>query len=272
MEYYFNNLNPTSFQRLINGILVARYGEGARLTPLRGADGGRDGETAPGNPFFEFQVKPIEPQSPNASVSAGRYLFQVKHHRTIDVRPNDARALVIGDFETELRRNVLARTGDERVNYFFLITNVPSSKESILAVDKKRRELLKDLETLHADVWWQEGVVALLDQTPALWSSFPEMFAGAKVPFLADVINKSTNGLSRAVRVAIGQQYQRDSLVKFKQIELEKSLTKLFVDLDVDLRFLDPEDSQPLMVEYLNRRAGGPQETFGVDRFWFPIS
>ena len=44
MQYYFNNLDATSFQRLINGILVARFGEDIRLTPLYGADGGRDGK------------------------------------------------------------------------------------------------------------------------------------------------------------------------------------------------------------------------------------
>ncbi len=49
IEYYFNNLDFMAFQRLINAILVARFGEHARLTPLQGSDGGRDGETAPYN-------------------------------------------------------------------------------------------------------------------------------------------------------------------------------------------------------------------------------
>jgi len=59
MEYYFDHLDPTKFQRLVNTILVARFGEDVRLTPLRGQDGGRDGETAPRNPYFEFQVGEI---------------------------------------------------------------------------------------------------------------------------------------------------------------------------------------------------------------------
>jgi predicted NACHT family NTPase len=95
------------------------------------------------------------------------------------------------------------------------------------------------------------------------------MFAGNKVPFLADVVNKSSGGLSRAIRVAIGAQYLRDSLVKFKQIELEKSLTKLFVDLDVDLRFLDGEEAQALAVENLNRKAGFIPETFEINRYYY---
>lgn len=272
MEYYFNNLDPTSFQRLVNGILVARYGENVRLTPLRGADGGRDAETAPGNPYFEYQVVSQQRQSFRTEPRAGRYLFQVKHHRTLDVRLSDARASVIADFERELKANVLPREDDERVNYFFLITNVPSSRDSILAVDHKRRALLKDFPNLHTDVWWQEAVTALLDQTPSLWSSFPEMFAGGKVPFLTDIVNKSTSNLPRAVRAAIGLQYQRDSVVKFKQIELEKSLTKLFVDLDVDLRFLDGDDAQFLIIENTNRRAGISESAQEADRYYYPYS
>jgi hypothetical protein len=46
IEYIFNNLDASTFQRLINSILVYRFGENVRLTPLFGSDGGRDGETA----------------------------------------------------------------------------------------------------------------------------------------------------------------------------------------------------------------------------------
>ena len=41
-QYYFDELAPAAFQRLINSLLVKRYGEGVRLLPLKGADGGRD--------------------------------------------------------------------------------------------------------------------------------------------------------------------------------------------------------------------------------------
>lgn len=254
MEYYFNNLSPVDFQRLINGILIKRFGEGVRLTPLRGADGGSDAETAPGNPFFEYQSQSSKELGSESS-TPGRYLFQVKHHRTIDLRLSDARSQVISDFGRELKKNVLPRIGDEQVNYFFLITNVPASKDSILAVDQKRRELLKDHRNLHADVWWQERVVALLDHYPSLWNSFPSLFAGGKPPFFADLIDKPKTGLSRAIRMALAAQYKRDSVVKFKQIELEKTLTKLFVDLDLDFRYLEREEWQPLLSEWSHTKA-----------------
>lgn len=111
MEYYFNELDATKFQRLVNSILNAKFGVDTRLTPLRGSDGGRDAETAPGNPYFEYQVNDVKPPI-NALVTPprkGRYLFQVKHHRTVDARMSDARQVVLSDFEQELKKNGLSR-------------------------------------------------------------------------------------------------------------------------------------------------------------------
>ena len=68
-----------------------------RLTPLRGADGGRDGETAPGHPYYEFRVVDSPPPLPGWQQPPvpGRYLFQVKHHRTIDQPLHLARNQVV---------------------------------------------------------------------------------------------------------------------------------------------------------------------------------
>lgn len=205
MEYYFDEIDPVKFQRLVNTILIARFGEDARLTPLRGQDGGRDAETAPGNPYFEFQM-PDKGQQLETFVQSprpGRYLFQVKHHRTSDGQMSEARHAVIADFRKELRNNVLNRKSDQSVNYFFLITNVPSSKEALERIDRARKELLKSVGRLHADVWWQERIVAFLDQMPSVWSSYPELFAGHIPPLFARVVSMRPEGIPRAIRIAI---------------------------------------------------------------------
>ena len=255
MEYYFNELDPVKFQRLINTILVARFGEDARLTPLRGKDGGRDAETAPGNPYCEFQVgnEKFTPLNIFRPPPTGRYLFQVKHHRTTDKRSTEARQVVISDFKKELKNNVLSRKGDERVNYFFLITNVPTSKDALEKLDTYRRTLLKKNQNLHVDIWWQERVIAHLDLMPSVWTSFPEMFAGGITPFLARVADPTSKGLPRAIRLAINHQYNQDSNVKFRQIELEQSLSKLFVDLDIDFRELSEDGKKKLFTGHRQR-------------------
>jgi hypothetical protein len=245
VEYYFNELDPIKFQRLVNTILVARFGEDSRITPLRGKDGGRDGETAPSNPYYEYQVGEIyhSPESIIQPPRKGRYLFQVKFHQTIDKRLSDARNAVINDFKEELERNVLTRKGIEKVNYFILITNVPCSEDALNKVDSTRSNLI-NTQDFHADVWWKESLTAYLDQLPFIWTTFPEIFAGGIVPFLGKMIDQTTEGLPRAIRMAISHQYEQDKKVKFRQIELEQSLAKLFVDLDIQIQ---PETRRKLI-------------------------
>ena len=113
MQYDLNQLgDPTKFQRLLNAILTARFGEDARLTPLRGPDGGSDGETAPGNPHLEFQYA-ANPSSQGQSLLTpprrGRYLFQAKYHQTGEHRLSDLRTRVVQDFARELDTAVLGR-------------------------------------------------------------------------------------------------------------------------------------------------------------------
>jgi hypothetical protein len=212
-----------------------------------GKDGGRDGETAPRHPYFEFRVteqnRVIDPSLRPPGI--GRYLFQVKHHRTSE-GVTEARRVVVSEFAREIETNVLSRQDDERVNYFFLVTNVPASGDVLERVDQVRRDLLVNTKALYADVWWKERVTAHLDSMPSVWSSFPEIFAGGVPPFLSKVAGRQPEGLPRAVRIAINRQYSQDKMVKFRQIELEKTLAKLFVDLDIDIRDVPPESQQEL--------------------------
>ena len=82
MRYDFNQLgDPKKFQRLVNAILVARFGENARLTPLDGPDGASDGETADRNPYMEFRCDPALFSSHDPLVEpprAGRYPLPIQ--------------------------------------------------------------------------------------------------------------------------------------------------------------------------------------------------
>ena len=251
MQYDLNQLDHERFQRLLNAILTARFGERARLTPLRGPDGGSDGETFPAHPNMEFQFDLTSPFMYHPLFSRpgpGRYLFQAKYHRTGDQRLADLRTTVISEFRHALEHDVLQRPDREDVDHFFLITNVPASKSARARVDVIRQELLPHHSLLRADVWWGERVFADLDWAPQLWTSFPELFPGGTPPLLAVASTTAPQGLARALRLAIAEQHKRESTVKFRQIELEQQLLDLFVDLDVALppdtdRRLPPPDS-----------------------------
>lgn len=122
VQYYFDNLEASSFQRLVDVLLTLRYGEGVRLLPLRGADGGRDAETAAPTAYFSVEIDRSPSLPPR--LKPGRYLFQVKHHRTTDRQGAAVRSAVVGDFANELTSNVLSRDASDPVNYFFLIWTV----------------------------------------------------------------------------------------------------------------------------------------------------
>lgn len=231
VQYYLDQLEPATFQKLINALLIARYGEGIRLLPLRGKDGGRDAETAIGSHFFGVNLRDGDQQL-DRTIRPGRYLFQVKHHRLSDRPPTTVRGAVVQDFSMELSSNVLTRSQDDPIDYFFLITNVPSSRDAVQRVDEKRSTLLKLRSGLHADVLWQEHVNAWLDQTASVWNAFPEIFAGSVVPYLGRVASESDKGPSHSVRLALQTQYKRDDTIRFQQIGVEQRLPRLFVDLD----------------------------------------
>jgi hypothetical protein len=232
-EFHFNQLDPVNFQRLINAILTARYGDPVRLSPLRGRDGGRDAELPDAS---AFHLRPTPHHSGLPSLNDGLAVFQVKHHRTLEGPLTAARAAVIADFTREFVENVLPRLETEPIRHFFLVTNVPASHESLEKVEQKRDELfVMSGQRIMLDVLWGEHVTAWLDQHPQIWPSYPDLFAGKIVPALAAIATDSGSSVARAYRLALTTQFQRDRIVRFRQIELEEQLSRLFIDLDLGI-------------------------------------
>ena len=183
MEYDLNQLaDGKRLQRLVNAILTARFGEGAQLTPLGGADGGSDGgaiivdleKDAIGmstrrHPFYNPLFEPPR---------AGRYLFQVKFHKTGEQRLSDVRTSVVREFRKALQNDVLDRPDRRDVDFFFLVTNVSASKASLRRLGYARRGRTDRQPNLQADIWWRESIIAFLDWAPHLWAAFPRSSLG----------------------------------------------------------------------------------------------
>lgn len=266
MQYHFSELNSTEFQELINSLLMSTYGDSIRITPIAGADGGRDGETAPFDPLYQFSEEPLDDEDYNDDILkyGRRYMFQVKHHNSVDKRHSDLRSTVLSEFRNEINNNVLSRLDEFRVNYFLLITNVPSSANAIEQVDHIAASLRAKYPYLMVEIWWKERVSTLLDQNPQIWLRFPQIFSGRKVPFIAEIYNNSTSQLPRTLKMYLEEQFREDNFVKFRQIELEQSLSKLFVDIDVEAHHhlaklfeqIDIELQHYILHEYRKTRHG----------------
>lgn len=93
-----------------------------------------------------------------------------------------------------------------------------------------------------------------LDWSPQLWQSYPELFPGATPPPLGRATTDSAEGLSRVLRLAVTEQSRRESIVKFRQVELEHQLLDLFVDLDFELRNDSDEHARTLSHIHLSQR------------------
>jgi hypothetical protein len=65
--------------------------------------------------------------------------------------------------------------------------------------------------------------------------------AGRVVPRLGAISEADAQGLPRSFRLALTSQFSREGIVRFRQIELEQSLTRLFIDLDADVTGLSSE-------------------------------
>ena len=261
MQYDLNQLSdPKRFQQLVNAILTARFGEDARLTPIHGPDGGSDGETASENPYLEFRYEVPSKDSINPLLEPprpGRYLFQAKYHRTGERRLSELRSIVAKEFKDALTGDIVNRIDRKDVNYFFVVTNVSASKDSVSKVDEIRTEILKEKQHIHADVWWGERITASLDWAPHLWPAYPELFPGGVPPLLGMATTQRPEGLSRTLKLAIAHQYARESQVKFRQIELEKRLLDLFVDLDIGHVFDTDETPRRLHRRFILRPNRG---------------
>lgn len=255
MEYYLDSMDARRFQRLVNSIFVSRLGDGFEVTPLVGADGGKDGESDSERFTSVFDIK--SKSGKETVFTTGRTILQVKHHTIEGVGSTAARNAVLSDLRGELIKNILpiAEAGED-VN-FVLVTNVPSSDRSM----EKMREILRDVvknRRVHISLWWKDRLVALLDSLPQIWHAFPEIFAGGRVPTLASVFTASGGDLPRAVRMAMEAEYRRDSLVKFRQIQLEQDITKLFTETDLLISHA-PEELQKDAIRFSlpARSAGG---------------
>ena len=74
---------------------------------------------------------------------------------------------------------------------------------------------------------------------------------------LAQTVLQSTKGIARAFRLSALRQHAQDSVVKFRQVGLEKNLFDLFVDLDAEVSHDPDEVFGPSFLHSMNRRFGG---------------
>lgn len=230
MEYYFDSLSPIDFQRLVNALYITKYSDDFKVTPIIGADGGSDGEIVENDSIRFYELEPIKSRSAHTK---GRTVIQVKHRRIEGIGATAARASVIDDYRAEINKNIIPRAKRKEISNFILITNVFDSAPATDRVAEINKQLL-DPVGVRGSVYWRDRLIALLDSNPSIWAAFPDLFPGGRVPELSAIVNGTSKGVSRTVKMFVESEFERDNVIRFIQINLRQELHKIYTEIDFD--------------------------------------
>lgn len=211
MDYNYEALDDKSFQKLCQALIVAQFPD-AQCLPVGEPDGGRDAILLHANRRNKESV-----------------VFQVKFSRIPDHTKAQSTIQRLIRKEKEKVKRLIA---DGATEYYF-ITNVKGtafpSKGSIDTVN----DFLTESFDIPCRVWWRDDLDRRLEQHGDIKWSYPEILRGSDIlPLVLAGVDKSTRKrFEHTVKSYLASQYDSESDVKFKQVELRHRLTDLFVDL-----------------------------------------
>ena len=211
MDFHYEVLDSEKFQKLCQTLIVAQY-PSTQCFPVGQPDGGRDAVYFHGDPNQnEFTV------------------FQVKFSRYPD---NKTERDVIEAFirsESEKIKELIQRGATRYV----LMTNVKGTAHLDSGSIDKATKALADSFNIPVQVWWRDDLDRRLESEESIKWSYPEILKATDLlPLLIpNSRNNEDTQATRAIKGYMTAQYNTDRNVKFKQVELQHSLTDLFVDL-----------------------------------------
>ena len=224
MSYYYEALNEQTFQKLAQALIVKVHPETVCL-PVRQPDGGRDA-------YFYHEA--LERKT--------FVVFQVKF--SANPKEKKERDAIEGLIQSEREKvTVLIKKG---ATHYYLVTNVQGTAHLDSGSVDKVNKSLTDAFGIPSFAWWRDDLDARLDDASDIKWSYPEICRATDVlQFL--VKRPGSFGELEAVRAItayMGKQHGDDRDVKFKQVELKRRLTDLFVDIPVGHKLSRRERNQ----------------------------
>ena len=214
--YPYENLNPDSFQQLVQSMLATVYPD-FQCFPVGQADGGRDGVVR-----FDDDSSPTQPF----------ILFQVKFTRK-ELTDRQARSWLMQTIKKELPA-ILKQIPNGAVR-FHLVTNVPGTGPQDSGSIDQLHSLLEQSLPIPAVAWWKDDLDRRLDSRWDLKFSYPSLLTGSDViRYLIESHPREDRERRRnAITAFLSRQYSADSEVNFKQAELKNDLFQLFTDIPI---------------------------------------
>lgn len=215
MKYDYEALDEHGFQRLAQALIISAY-PGAQCLPIGQPDGGRDA--------YLYDL---------SSDSQNFVIFQVKYSRNPSSKSE--RDVIESTISSESPK--IQKLIERGASQYYLITNVSGTAHLDSGSIDKVHALLTTSLTIPAFVWWRDDVDRRLDGHDKIKWSYPEILRATELlPMLLFRHDDESQQAARAFQSYMGIQYRDDREIKFKQVELKRSLTDLFVDLPIGLK------------------------------------
>lgn len=217
MRYNYEALDGVRFQKLAQDLIVKSYPE-TQCLPAPQPDGGRDALL-----YFDLAAK------------SEFIVFQIKF--STNPRDKDAREAIVNVIESE--REKVAKLVEKGATKYVLITNVSGTAiPDAGSIDKANEELGAAFD-IPSSIWWRDDLDRRLDGYVDIRWAFPEILSATDLlPLLIEPNsdNQKLKPATDAFTGYMGKQFGADRDVKFKQVELNRRLTELFVDLPIGLK------------------------------------
>ena len=221
MDYQFENLGPERFQEFCQSLLAKTFPK-LQCFPVAQPDGGRDAisyfHEGPAEKFLVFQVKYV--RRPLAEVDPHKWLTEVVEREAPKLPPLIPKGAV----------------------EYYLLTNVAGTAHPDAGAIDRVQHVLSQHLSIPTQCWWRGDLNRRLDDAWNLKWAYPELLSG--IDFLRLMIEAGVGGeferRTRTIRAFIRDQYDRETEVKFKQVELQNQLLDLFTDVPIDFEHLLP--------------------------------
>ncbi|MFB8033249.1 NACHT domain-containing protein [Streptomyces sp. NPDC056004] len=246
--YNYETLGSDSFQQLCQALIVKLY-PNTQCFPVGMPDGGRDASVP-------------TPASPDSIV------FQVKYRKATPNKlttPDEICDWLEGHIAGELPK--VEKLTQKGASNYIVVTNAQCSSHADTGTRDRMQAWLDRNVSIPSQVWWRDDVDRRLDGETEIKRAYGFL---RDIEGLAELIGVVLPGVNQHEVIKISRrdsrvsallkymrhQYERDSIVKFKQAELKPALLDVFVDI--------PSIEADIWEHYLNlRRTHGDYLHFG---------
>lgn len=212
MTYSYENLGEDRFQHLCQALLTVDHAD-VQCLPVGQPDGGRDA--------FIWQASR---NSRNETV-----VFQVKYSKNPSSK--DERIVIEELIKTEASKIAALRA--HGLQRYYLLTNVAGTSHYESGSIDRVNSALSEAFDIPTFCFWRDDLDRRVDANSSIKWSFPEILRGVDIlqALYEGQFGKEEERRLTTIKAYLSYQYKYDSQLKFKQVDLEKGLVDLFVDV-----------------------------------------